>query len=141
MKPIIRNILAVVVGVVVGALVNGALIGVSGTVIPPPGGADVTTYEGLKASIHLFQPKHFVFPFVAHALGTLVGAFLTALIAATRRMGLALAIGVVFLAGGIINVLMLPAPLWFDAVDLVSAYLPMAWLGGTLGTRAVARHG
>lgn len=24
---------------------------------------------------------------------------------------------------------MLPAPLWFHAVDLILAYLPMAWLG------------
>jgi hypothetical protein len=27
---------------------------------------------------------------------------------------------------------MLPAPMWFNVVDLVGAYLPMAWLGGRL---------
>ena len=49
------------------------LIMLSGKVIPPPAGSDVATMEGLKASLHLFEPKHFVFPFLAHALGTLVG--------------------------------------------------------------------
>lgn len=58
---------------------------------------------------------------------------MTAALAASRKMVLALMIGFVFLLGGVTNVLMLPAPLWFNIVDLVGAYLPMAWLGGRLG--------
>ena len=135
MSPILRNALAALAGVILGSVVNGGLIAVSGHVIPPPAGADVTTVEGLKASIELFEPKHSLFPFLAHALGTLAGAFTAATIAASRRMGIALGIGVVFLAGGIANCMMLPAPLWFEAVDLIGAYLPMAWLGAKLATR------
>lgn len=63
MNPIIRNILAVVVGAVIGSVVNMGIILISGHIIPPPNGADVTTMEGLKVSIHLFQPKHFILPF------------------------------------------------------------------------------
>lgn len=135
MGRILRNILAVVAGVVVGSAVNMALIMVSGRVIPPPAGADVTTVEGLQASIHLFEPRHFVFPFLAHALGTLAGAFVAARLAATYAMPLALVVGLVFLAGGAANVSMLPAPMWFNVLDLVCAYLPMAWVGGRLATR------
>ena len=139
MKPIIRNTLAVLAGVVVGSVVNMGLIMVSGKVIPPPPGANVTTAEGLKASIHLFEPRHFVFPFLAHALGTLAGACLTAALAATRKTTLALVIGIVFLAGGVASAFMLPAPLWFIAVDLLGAYLPMGWLGARLGARKAVR--
>lgn len=135
MKPVLRNILAVLAGVVVGAVVNGCLIMVSPKVIPPPPGADVTTVEGLKASIHLFEPRHFIFPFLAHALGTLAGACLTAALAVTRKTVLALVVGGVFLVGGVTNALMLPAPLWFIAVDLLGAYLPMGWLGARLAAR------
>jgi hypothetical protein len=131
-SPILRNTLAVVAGAVVGSVVNGGLIAISGSVIPPPPGADVTTLEGLRKSIHLFEPRHFLFPFLAHALGTLAGAAVTAALAASRQMALVLVIGIVFLAGGVANVLMLPAPMWFNVVDLVGAYLPMAWLGGRL---------
>jgi hypothetical protein len=137
MKPILRNVLAVVAGLVVGSVVNMGLIMVSGRVIPPPAGADITTLEGLRSSIHLFEPRHFLFPFLAHALGTLAGAFTAAAIAATRKMMFAMVIGVCFLAGGVTNVFMLPAPTWFVIVDLVGAYLPMGWLGGKLGTRRV----
>ncbi len=75
MNSIIRNILAVVAGAVVGSLVNMGIIMISSSIIPPPDGADVTTMEGLKASMHLFQPRHFIMPFLAHALGTFAGAF------------------------------------------------------------------
>lgn len=135
MKHIVRNILAVVAGAVLGSIVNMGLIMVSSAVIPPPAGADVTTLEGLAASMHLFEPRHFVFPFLAHALGTLVGAFVAAKFAASRHLTLAMIVAVLFLAGGVANALRLPSPAWFNALDLVVAYLPMAWIGAKLATR------
>lgn len=132
MNTTVRNILAVVAGLLVGSAVNMGLVMLSGHIIPPPAGADVTTVEGLKASMHLFEPRHFVFPFLAHALGTFVGALVAVLIAETRRYLLAMIIGVFFLLGGITNAMMLPAPSWFITLDLVVAYLPMAWLAARL---------
>ena len=132
MNPILKNILAVVTGLIVGSAVNMGNIMISGSIIPPPEGVDNTTMEGLKAGLHLFQPRHFIFPFLAHALGTFVGALLAAIIAATYKMKFALSIGVFFLAGGIGNIIMLPSPLWFAIVDLVGAYLPMGFLAGKL---------
>lgn len=135
MKTILLNIAAVVVGLVVGSIVNMGLIMVSGHVIPPPEGADVTTMEGLKATMHLFEPKNFLFPFLAHALGTLIGAFVASSIAASHRMKFAIAIGCLFMLGGITNVFLLPSPLWFSVVDVGLAYIPMAWLGGSLAAK------
>lgn len=132
MNPILKNILAFIAGAVAGSVVNMGLIMVSGSIIPPPEGADNTTMEGLKASMHLFQPKHFLFPFLAHALGTFAGALVAALLAASHKMKFAIGVGVFFLLGGIASVFMLPSPLWFNILDLVGAYIPMAWLGGRL---------
>ncbi len=132
MQPILRNILAVIAGIFIGSLVNMGIIMISGSIIPAPNGADVTTMEGLKATMHLFEPKHFIFPFLAHALGTLVGALLAARFAANNHMRFALAIGVFFLIGGITSVYMLPSPAWYTVLDLVGAYLPMGYLGGKL---------
>ena len=126
---ILRFILALLLGLLIGSALNMGLILISGKVIPPPAGADVTTTEGLKASIHLFAPRHFLFPFLAHALGTLAGAFIAARVTSIGRTGIAFTVGGLFLAGGIINCFILPAPLWFIVTDLVLAYLPMAWLG------------
>lgn len=132
MNPTLKNILAVIAGLLIGSVVNMGLIMVSGKVIPPPEGADVTTMEGLKASMHLMQPKHFLFPFLSHALGTFVGAALAATLAASHKMRWAIVVGIIFLVGGIANVFMLPSPMWFNVVDLVGAYLPMAWIAGKL---------
>ncbi|MBL7793163.1 MAG: hypothetical protein JNK77_12615 [Saprospiraceae bacterium] len=130
MNPIVKNILAVIAGVIVGSIVNMGIIMVSGSIIPPPEGADITTAEGLKASMHLFEPKHFIMPFLAHALGSLVGAFVAAKIAASHQMYFALGVAGFFLLGGIANVFMLPSPVWFNVLDLVAAYLPMGYLAG-----------
>ena len=132
MNPIVRNVLAVLLGLVVTMLVNGGLIALSASVIPPPAGVDPNNMESLKANIHLFHAKHFVFPYMAHALGSLLGAFVAAKLAATRKMIFALVIGGIHLIGGIMAATMIPAPTWFIASDLILSYLPMAWIGGRL---------
>lgn len=132
---IFRNILAVVVGILVGGAVNMALVIVGPQLVAPPPGADMTTAEGLAAAMPLLGPEHFVFPFLAHALGTLTGALVAFLAAATWKFGIAHFVGAFFLAGGIAASFMIPAPTWFIALDLVAAYVPMAWLGTSIGAR------
>lgn len=135
MNPILRNILAVVAGIAAGSLVNMGIVMMSGSVIAPPEGADVTTMEGLKASMHLFQPIHFIMPFLAHALGTFAGGLLAAYIAANNKVLIGLSIGIFFMIGGIMNAFMLPSPTWFTVVDLVAAYLPMGYFAGKIMSR------
>jgi hypothetical protein len=132
MSPLLKNILAILSGIIIGMIVNMSIVMIGPNVIPPPNGANVTTAEGLKAAIHLFQVKHFIFPFLAHALGTFAGAWMAARLAAKHHLKLALGIGFFFLAGGIANVFMLPSPAWFNALDLIFAYLPMSYLAATL---------
>lgn len=129
MKTILRNLIAVILGMVVGGLVNMALVMTGPKLIPPPAGVNMSDAQSLSASVHLLEPRHYVFPFLAHALGTLAGAWLTATIAASHRALLGYVIGGLFLAGGIAAACMIAAPIWFVALDLVAAYLPMAWLG------------
>ena len=96
----VRNILSIPAGFILGSIVNMALVMIGGVVIPPPAGADVSSMESLKASMPLFEPQHFLFPFLAHALGTLAGAVVAAAVATTAVTRFALAIGVLFLIGG-----------------------------------------
>ena len=137
MTTILRNILAVIIGLPVGGTVNMALIIVSPHVIAPPAGVDVTDSKSLSASIHLFEPKHFVFPFLAHALGTLAGALVAFLVAASYRSVFAYVIGAFFLAGGIAASFMIAAPAWFIILDLAAAYIPMAFMVTQLGSRII----
>jgi hypothetical protein len=135
MPNLLRSVLALLAGIVVGTVVNMALITLSPSLIPPPAGVDIRSTEDLSRAMHLFEPRHFIMPFLAHALGALAGALAAYLIAASYRAHLAYVIGALFLCGGVAASFMIPAPAWFIALDLVAAYLPMAWLGIQIGTR------
>jgi len=135
MKNIVKNILAVIVGLLIGGAANMGIVMLSGSVIPLPEGIDPANMESITNNFHLYQPKHFLMPFLAHALGTLIGAFIAAKIAATHQKKFAIVIGAFFLMGGIQMASLLPAPLWFDIVDLGLAYIPMGFLGYKLAKR------
>lgn len=128
MKSTLKLVFGLFVGAAGGAIVNMGLIVVGSELIPAPAGIDVTSTESLAASGHLLEPQHFVFPLFAHAGGTLAGCLIACMIARHRPRASAIGVGCIFLAGGIANVFMIPAPVWFIALDLVLAYLPMAFL-------------
>lgn len=136
---VLRNIVGVLAGLVSGSLVNMGIITMSGQLISPPEGVDVTTMEGLRSAMHLLEPKHFLLPFLAHAFGTFCGALVASLVAGYRKMRWALWIGFLFLAGGVTNVILLPSPAWFAMVDICLAYIPFAYLGGRLGIRDISK--
>lgn len=134
MNPILRNILAVVAGWLSGSIVNMGIIKFSHIILPIEG-VDVNDMEAFAEVMPTLGPKYFLFPFLAHALGTLVGAFIAGLIAVNNKMKFALGIGVLFLLGGIVVNYMLPGPIWFTVVDILLAYIPMAWIGGKIALK------
>ena len=125
MKTIIKNILVLLGGCVFGSVVNMGLIIAGNQLIPMADGMN-------PMDATMWEIKYFVFPFLAHAIGTLVGAFIVARYAASYHMILSIFVGVFFLLGGISMVLIMPAPLWFILLDISLAYIPMGWYGWKL---------
>ena len=128
MNTIFKNILAILGGVVIGMVVNMGLIITGNQLIPFADGIN-------PMNATMWEIKYFIFPFLAHAIGTLSGAFITAKFAANYHMIFAICIGIFFLLGGISMVFILPAPVWFIVVDLVLAYIPMGWLGWKISNK------
>ncbi len=126
----IYPILIVIVALLLGGITNRAIVEISSSIIPPPPGADFSTEEGLKKSMQLMEKKHFIFPFLAHALGTLISGFIVVLfLKNSPKLSLYIfLVGAVFFLAGSYMVYILPSPLWFNAVDLIFAYFPMAFL-------------
>jgi len=118
----IRNISAVITGILIGMIINMGLIILGSSIIPIP-----ESFDPMNAIN--WDLNNFIFPFLAHALGTLVGAFLAAKIANSCQFQLAMSIGVFFLIGGTTMTYILPAPVWFICTDLIAAYIPMGYLG------------
>jgi len=104
-----------------------------GVIVPLPAGIDPADSASLQAGIEQLTAQHFIFPFLAHALGTLVGAWLAARLGANGSITLGLIVGGFFLLSGIANIYMIGGPIAFIILDLLVAYLPMGWLGGAAG--------
>lgn len=129
----IKDIGIVILGLIIGAIVNMGFVELGGILIPPPIGADLTTEAGLKSAMSLMTPINFLFPFLAHAFGTCTGAWFATRFTKSKHISAAYAIGMLFLLGGIMMVFSVGGPTWFIMLDLIVAYLPMSWLGHRLG--------
>ena len=129
----VRNALGIIAGIIVGSVVNGGLIAIGPMIVPPPEGVDMSTADGMAAGMHLLGPQNFIVPFLAHALGTFAGALAAYFVAASNKSFAVYFVGGFYLIAGIVVSTMIPAPVWFIALDLIVAYLPMAWLALTLG--------
>jgi hypothetical protein len=124
---VLRIILGLFLGLFVGAMVNGSFIELGMKIFPYPNGVNFNTPEGMKAFSEL-PFKFYIFPFIAHAMGTLSGCLIALLLVRTYATWVVYTIGFLFFTGGIMAVYMINAPLWFDILDLSLAYIPMAWL-------------
>ena len=132
MHRFLRTLLAAAAGLVLGAATNMGLVLLGARLAPPPDGMDPTSVESVSANIHLFGPRHFVFPFLAHAIGTFIGALAAGLLEKPRGTRAHRFVGGFFLAGGVAMAVKVPAPTWFIATDLALAYVPTAILAARL---------
>jgi hypothetical protein len=105
-----RNVLAILIGLIAGALCNGAILKLNGTWVSLPANVDMQTPAGIAAAMPLLAFKHFVVVFLAHAVGAMVAALVATLLAKPKRQ-------------------YIPAPAIFSIIDLTLAYVPMAYLG------------
>ncbi len=133
MNRILKNVLAVIAGWLGGSIINMGLIQ-TGHSIFPISGIDPSDMAALAAVMPTLEFEYFIFPFLAHALGTLVGATIAGMIAVNHKMTFSLVIGGLFLLGGIMVNYLLPGPIWFTITDIIIAYMPMAWIGGRIAT-------
>ena len=117
----------VVIACFLGGLLNYAIVIFGYAIIPPPAGFDMSTEAGFAAALQHFEPAHFIMPFLAHTIGTLVSAYI-----ATKMLGTASAWilpSALFLVGGAMMIAEYPGPMWFNILDLALAYFPAGYVG------------
>jgi len=120
MKGILKNIGIVILGIIIGMIVNMGLIILGGIIFP------LDNFEPMNAIN--WDLKYFIFPFLAHSMGTFSGAYIVSKLSKSNII-MPLIVGFYFLAGGIYMVTILPAPTWFVLLDVILGYIPMALLG------------
>ena len=122
MKQVLKNIAIVILGIIIGMIINIGLIILGGIIFPPS-----EIFEPMNAIN--WDYKYFIFPFLAHSIGTLSGAFIVSKLSKRFSIILPLIVGFYFLSGGIYMITILPAPTWFILLDVILGYIPMALLG------------
>ena len=136
MKPLLRSVLAVLLGWVVGSVAMMALHLLSGAIYgPAPRMSDSAAFQEYIGNL---PPSAFLFVLAAHAAGNLAGAWVAAKVAGRAPLVHGLVVGGVFLICGIVNLLQIPHPAWFGPADL-AAYLPAAYLGARLAANGNGR--
>jgi hypothetical protein len=127
---VLKRTIVILLSIFIGAQVNGAFLTLGTNLIPPPEGFNLNSMEGLKAAVPFLEAKHYLFPFLAHAIGTLISAVLISRFLKSQQFVFSMMAGILFLMAGVAMVIMLPGtPIWFILVDLIVAYIPMAYLG------------
>ena len=106
----LRNIAAVIAGLVVGTIVNFALLRLNIVFFPLPDGVDMTDTAQMRDAIRGMAAAAWVLVFAAHLGQAFVGGWVAARLGASRPMMLAMIVGVLSLAGGVANAVMLAAP-------------------------------
>tara|TARA_Y100000994_G_scaffold140616_1_gene115263 strand:- start:5650 stop:6042 length:393 start_codon:yes stop_codon:yes gene_type:complete len=122
MKKIIKNIGIIISGIIIGMIINMGLIIIGERIFPL-----TDNFDAMNAIN--WDIKYFIFPFLAHSIGTLIGSFAVSRISRNSNIVLPILIGVWFLFGGIIMAAILPAPIWFILIDIIICYIPMSFLG------------
>lgn len=128
-----RDILAVLVGVVIGVLSIGIFESVIHQMFPVP--QEVTqaieNQDSLSAMVNM-PAELLLWILAAYALGSFIGGFSASLVG--KRLMVSLVAGMILMLGGAINVFMIPHPFWFILSSL-SVYVPAGLIGGFFGLK------
>jgi nitrate/nitrite transporter NarK len=128
---VIRNIVAVIVGLFVGMAVNMALIMLNGYVLfPMPSGMDMNDPAQLNEYVATLPTAGFLVPLAAHLGQSFVGGCVAARLGSSRPILLAMIVGLCSLAGGAYMMTTVDGPSWM--VIELPLYLVVAWLAGRM---------
>lgn len=126
-KRILTDVAVGLAALVAGGLVNMGIIHAGGALWPVDPQFDTSTMKGLEVAVTHFTTIQLLYPVLAHAAGTLISALIAVRWSRWPQFSAYLFAGLFFL-GGLQMVVVLPAPLWMELLDLGIAYFPMAWL-------------
>lgn len=131
MKTTLRNILGIVAGVLVGAVVILVVQLVGHQVYPVAGSLDMNDKEAMADFVASLPVGALLIVVVAYAAGSFVGGALAAFIGSGAKVRHALVVGAFLLISGVMNLVSIPHPVWFSIVTVL-VFIPAAWLGGRM---------
>jgi hypothetical protein len=129
----LRNVGAVLAGLVVGGVLNMLVLQVNTAILfPAPPGTDLADPAALGAYMATLPVTAFLVVVLAHQLQAFVGGWVAARLG-TAPVALALVVGALSALGGLGTLLLIPAPAWMWLE--LPLYFVVAWAAGALEVR------
>ncbi len=133
---ILRTVLGIAVGIIIGSLCNMA-IGFANTLIfPMPEGMSFSdafneeTKQAVLDWIGSLPQSAFILVLVAHLSQAFIGGLVAGFISKNHVRIAAMVVGCVTLLGGVMNMMTVPAPVWLWIE--MPLYLACAWWAGNI---------
>lgn len=131
-----KNIAAGVAGVVIAMVMVWLVEKLGHAVYPPPPDLDFADADAMRAYVETVPLGALLFVAAAWFIGTLCGTCAACAIGTAKPMIFAMVVGGLMLIATIINLVMIPHPMWFSVLGVVGIMIG-AWLG-TMCKRATA---
>lgn len=131
-----KNIIAGITGVVIAVALVWVVEKVGHAVYPPPPDLNFADPDAMRAYIETVPLGALLFVAAAWFIGTLCGTCAACAIGTAKPMIFAMVVGGLMLIATIMNLVMIPHPMWFSILGVVGVVIG-AWLG-TMCKRATA---
>ena len=136
----IRNILAVIVGVVVGWIVFIVIQAVLPFIFPPTVYLDLNSQAAIEAYMASITPAMFAVVLAGYAIVSFIAGLLIGKVAASKGNLIPFIVGGIFMVGWILNLIALPHPKWVAIVGFFM-FIPFTVLGKGLTAGAATEAG
>ncbi len=130
----LRNVLALVAGLVVSIGVVKVVEMIGHTIWPPPADLDWTDGDAIRTYTSQQPFLALLFPILSYFLGTIAGPLIACRIGTARPLLFVGVIGIVMLAATIATLIWIPHPIWFSVLA-IGAVIIGGWLALQLGSR------
>lgn len=136
MPAILKSIVAVIGGVVLGFIVIFVVQNISSAMYSLPEGVRMDDRDALARAMSALPLGAFLLVLLSYAMGSLLGGWTAARYAPSSPVAHAVAVGVLLTITGLMNLMAFRHPTWFIVLN-VPEFVFFAWLGGLAGRPSV----
>ncbi|MBT8140935.1 MAG: hypothetical protein HKN88_06755 [Gammaproteobacteria bacterium] len=123
----LRKILAVITGVVIGVLGISLVQAISGQMYPWPEGLDYNDKEAFVAFVKTLPTGAFLMVILSYIVGSFFGGMAATAVAKEKYVP-ALIVGFALTIAGVMNAIAVPQPLWVSIISVL-VFFPFVYLG------------
>lgn len=129
----LRNIGAILAGVVTAFVLILVVEKLGHLIYPPPADLDFSDPEAIRPYMATLPFLALLVPMIAWVVGTFVGSVVASKIGTANPLLFAGVVGGLVLAATIANLIMIPHPVWFSIVSLI-AIAASAWFAAKVAS-------